>query len=117
MKIFTGASGKPIDRKTAMALAGINLLATPGLGTLLAGRWFAAVGQLAFSVAGFLLVNLWFFELFQSLANGSGGGPAWHWQIGVALFAIGWIASAVTSYNLVQNANTQTPPKLDGTRE
>ncbi len=116
MKIFSGASGKPIDRATALALTGLNLLATPGLGTVLAGRWLAGAAQLALSVSGFVLVNLWFFELFKSLIASAEPAPAWHWQAGVALFGLAWIASAWTSLDLVKKASPPTPPKLDGTR-
>ena len=40
----------------------LNLLATPGLGSLLCGRWIAGTGQLLLSVAGFALVIVWFFK-------------------------------------------------------
>ena len=47
---------KPVSRTTAHNAALLNQLATPGLGSLMAGRWLAGVGQLALAVAGFVMV-------------------------------------------------------------
>lgn len=98
-----------------MGLAGLNLLATPGLGTILAGRVFAGALQLVAACAGFVLILKWFYSLFQTALAGSGSAPSWEWQSGLALFVIGWLASAWSSLNFVRAASSQTPPKLDGT--
>jgi len=100
-----------------MALAGINLLATPGLGTILAGRFFSGLFQLAAAGAGFLLIMKWFYGLFQTLVDASGAAPSWEWELGVLLFVIGWLGSLWSSVNLVRVASVNeitTPPKLDG---
>ena len=119
MKIFLGAKNKPLDRKSAMALAAINLLATPGLGTIMAGRWLAGLSQLAFASAGFLLVMKWFYSLFQSALEGRGFAASTELKFGILLFVIGWLASGWSSVSLVRAASgpnqpTATPPKLDG---
>lgn len=100
---------------TARGLAGVNLIATPGLGTILAGRWLAGLCQLAFAGSGFLLIMLWFWTLFKGMVGGGSSGPAWEWQFGVALFAGGWFGSLWSSLDIVRQASAQTPPKLDGT--
>ena len=53
---------KPVSRAKAKNAAMLNLLATPGLGSLLCGRWFAGTGQLVLAVAGFALVVVWFLK-------------------------------------------------------
>src|ERR1041384_1193415 len=114
MKTFLGAKSKTLDRKSAMALAGLNLLATPGLGTIMAGRLFAGLLQLAAAAGGFLLLMKWFWTLFQSMMAGGTFAPSWEWQLGLLLFILGWLGSAWSSLNFVRAASSQTPPKLDG---
>src|SRR5688572_8450340 len=116
MKTFLGAKNKPVDRKMAMGVAAINLLATPGLGTIMAGRIFAGLLQLAFAGAGFLLIIMWFVALFRSLAGTGAAGPAWYWQLGLSSFLVGWLGSLWTSLDLIRKTSAATPPKLDGTR-
>ena len=48
---------KPVSRAKAKNAAMLNLLATPGLGSLLCGRWIAGIGQLALAFAGFAIVH------------------------------------------------------------
>ena len=118
MKTFLGLKNKTIDRDTAMGLAGINLLATPGLGTILAGRMFVGAIQLACAGAGFLLVIKWFYGYFTAGLNGTPFPSGREWQLGLLLFAIAWLASLWSSVNLIRAAPRQTPPplppKLDG---
>lgn len=117
MKTFLVGKNRPLDRKTAMGLAGINLLVTPGLGTMMAGRFVVGAIQVAIAGAGFLLIMKWFYSLFRAAIAGSGWGPAWEWQLGACLFGIGWLASLWSSVNLVRAApekGLSTPPKLNG---
>jgi hypothetical protein len=119
MKISLAGKSKKLDRNAAMALAGINLLATPGLGTIMAGRVFSGALELAAAGAGFLLIMKWFYSLFQTAVSGGGSAPSWEWQAGLLLFIAGWIGSAWSSVNFVRAASsttttTPTPPKLDG---
>ena len=113
MKTFSAEKNKVIDRNSAKALAAINMLVTPGLGTIMAGRPFTGAFQLVAAVGGFLLLLKWLYSLIQSAASGT-PVPSWEWQSGLALFLIGWIGSAWSSLNLVRKAALQTPPKLDG---
>ena len=122
MKIFSVAKNKKLDRNSAMALAGLNLLATPGLGTILAGRFFVGALQLAAAASGFLLIMKWFYDLIQTAFTGTVSAPSWEWRSGVLFFLAGWLAAAWSSYNFVRAASAQatpqrslqTPPKLDG---
>jgi protein-S-isoprenylcysteine O-methyltransferase Ste14 len=117
MKTFSGAGGKPLDRKKAQACAWINLLATPGLGTIMAGRLFVGLIQLAAAIAGFLLIMKWFYAMFRTMVEASGSAPSWEWQAGALLFLIGWLGSLWSSVNFVRAASANaipTPPKLDG---
>jgi hypothetical protein len=117
MKTFLGGKSKALDRKAALALAGINLLATPGLGTIMAGRVISGVLELAAAGVGFLLLMKWCYALFQTMVDGSGSAPSWEWQAGLLLFLVGWLASLWSSINFVKAASAHpvaTPPKLDG---
>lgn len=111
-----------------MALAGINLLATPGLGTILAGKFMRGLIELALSVSGFAFIIAWMFKAFFAMvavaADTNNGGPAdsysFLWKIGVPMFAAGWLISAWSSILFIQEASKMappkipTPPKLDG---
>jgi hypothetical protein len=115
MKIFSGAKGKKLDRGAAMACVGINLLATPGLGTIIAGRFFVGALQLLVACAGFCLIIGWFYYLFQATLELAPTGHAWMWQSGLAFFAAGWLGALWSSLGIVREAKSTIPPKLDGT--
>src|SRR5687768_15492093 len=104
MKTFLGEKNKVIDRQAAMALAGVNLLVTPGMGTMMAGRFFMGALQLAFAGAGFLLILKWAYALFRAALAGTSWGPAWEWQLGACLFGIGWLGALWSSVNLLRAA-------------
>ena len=57
---------KKISRSQARNAVLLNQLGTPGLGSLIAGRWFEGVLQLLIFLAGFALFCLW---AFRSLAQ------------------------------------------------
>jgi len=108
----------------------LNLLATPGLGSFLCGRWIAGTGQLVLAVAGFTLVVVWFLkEMIPYYGLMFGDEPPHLPSLkmlgdGSALFAASWVWSAVTSLGLLREAsannlqslkNSAVPPmpKLD----
>ena len=115
MKIFSAGKGKPLDRNAAMALAALNLLATPGLGTILAGKFFAGLAQLTAAVGGCGLILAWYYALLRDIVMDAPRGPAWIGLTGLSLFGIGWLGSLWSSLNFVREASSRTPPKLDGT--
>ena len=124
----------PLTVVRAWTCLGVNLLATPGLGSVMGGRRGVGRAQLYFSVAGFFLIVIWMFKLcFGIMASQinetpsvpipraprlttppdhpsqinetpSVPIPAWWWQLGVGLFGIGWVWSLITSLSLVAEA-------------
>jgi TM2 domain-containing membrane protein YozV len=105
---------KTVNRTAARNAALVNQFATPGLGSLMAGRWLAGVGQLLLAVAGFVLVIVWFFETIVRLYDQIDNSPALHsvariGETGAALFVIAWFWALVTSISLVMRAKSAEP--------
>ncbi|MFO1475784.1 MAG: hypothetical protein U1F98_03925 [Verrucomicrobiota bacterium] len=95
----------------------MNLLATPGLGSILVGRVFVGSAQLLLALAGFLLVLLWFaLTLAQaySLANLGESGPVQSYGryglAGLLLFAAAWLWSLATGLRLWLQTAEAPPP-------
>jgi 4a-hydroxytetrahydrobiopterin dehydratase len=87
----------------------LNLFATPGLGSLTAGRWFEGAGQLVLALAGFVLIMWWFVQEMHQLYGQINGdvpvrpiGSILMW--GAILFALAWVWSLVTSLSLLRGA-------------
>ncbi len=105
---------KPLSSAAARNAVLINLLATPGLGTLMAGRLVVGVGQLILALAGFGFIVVWFVALLrQYYGQISGDVPvtpiAWLGQTGAGLFIAAWCWSLVTSISLVREARRNAP--------
>jgi hypothetical protein len=119
MRTSTGA--KPLDRTRARNCFLINQFATPGLGSLMAGRLVAGIGQILVAVAGFALVMLWFVlrmsQLYdQIVSDAEPKSVAWAGEAGAAVFAAAWLWSLVTSLSILREARTSQPaatPKLE----
>jgi hypothetical protein len=115
MKPFSPVRGrKPLSAAAARNAVLINLLATPGLGTLMAGRIVVGVGQLILAVAGFGFLVLWFVALLrQYYGQISGDVPvtpiAWLGESGAVIFLAAWSWSLVTSISLVREARRNAP--------
>jgi hypothetical protein len=116
----TSSGAKPLDRAKARNCFLINQFATPGLGSLMAGRLVAGIGQLFVAVAGFVLVMLWFAlrmaQVYNEVVNDAQPkSAAWAGEAGAALFAAAWLWSLVTSLSVLREARTSgpaPPPKL-----
>ena len=110
MKLFS-PKGKPLSRATAKNAALLNLLATPGLGSLIARRWIAGGGQLLLAVAGFILIMVWFFEEiipYYRLMFSDAPPHLTNLKMlaaGAILFLLAWLWSAVTSLSLLREAS------------
>jgi 4a-hydroxytetrahydrobiopterin dehydratase len=109
MKLFSPKHG-PVSRARAKNAALLNLLATPGLGSLIARRWIAGGGQLFLAVVGFTLFVVWFVKVMAQLYGQISGDvpvrPVWNYLItGLVLFGIAWLWSAVTSISLLREAS------------
>ena len=92
-----------------------NLFATPGLGSLMARRFFAGIGQVLLSLAGFVLIVGWIFELchrifLQQLEEPVPPGSfGWLGKWGLILFGAGWLWSLATSLSLLYQAKSERP--------
>ncbi len=105
---------KVVSRTAARNAALVNQFATPGLGSLMAGRWLAGFGQLLLAVAGFVLVVMWVLETMARLYDQLDGDPTPHpvsriGEAGTVLFVVAWFWALVTSINLVLRAKSDEP--------
>jgi 4a-hydroxytetrahydrobiopterin dehydratase len=101
---------KKTSRAKARNAALLNQLATPGLGSLIAGRWFAGTGQFILSIAGFALVMVWFIREMKQFYGQINGDVAvqpigWILVVGTILFVVAWLWSLVTSASLMREAS------------
>jgi hypothetical protein len=108
---------KVVSRTAAWNAALVNQFATPGLGSLMAGRWVAGIGQLLLAVAGFVLVLVWFCDvMIQYYGQISGNVQlhpvGWVGELGAVVFGAAWLWSLVTSINLVVRAGSEEPAGL-----
>lgn len=116
---FRRPSGRPLDRSTARNSVLINQLATPGLGSLLAGRWVAGVGQLLLAVAGFVMVVAWFvavmIQMYRQINGDNAPKPVgWLGEAGAGTFAAAWLWALVTSFSLLRESKDtpDAPPPI-----
>ena len=118
MRLLTPVRG-PVTRAKARNAALVNQLATPGLGSLLAGRRWVGAGQLLVAVAGFVMVLVWFgalmTQMYQEVANDAPHrSVAWIGGLGAALFGAAWFWSLFTSLSILQEGrqtgDAQPPP-------
>ena len=116
---MTVRPNRPISRARAASCALVNLAATPGLGSLMARRIVAGIGQLLLGLLGFILIVGWMFELFHRVFLQQFGDPVppdssgWMWKWGLLFFGAGWLWSLVTSLSLLRQAKAdgQVEPK------
>ena len=120
MPMKTSSAERGLSRVKARNCALINQLATPGLGSLMAGRYLVGTGQLLLAVGGAGFVIGWFVAVMaQTVQQLDGDAPpksvAWLGEIGALLFAISWLWALVTSLSLLRHAQpeeTRVPPKI-----
>ena|ERR1035437_2835805 len=123
MRMRISSGSKPLNSTTARNCFLVNQCATPGLGSLMAGRRLAGIGQLLVAVAGFALVIGWFvlnsIQTYNQVVNDAepksvaGLGLA-----GAAVFIAAWLWSLVTSLSVLREARANerklvTPPLSD----
>jgi hypothetical protein len=121
---FPQPGRKPLDTSGAWKAALVNQCATPGLGSLMAGRWFAGSGQLVVAVAGFVLVVVWFFKVMiqyygQITGDVQPHPVGWIGITGGILFVASWFWALVTSISLFfearRNAAAEPFGNIDST--
>jgi len=110
----TSSAGRGLSRAAARNYALINQLATPGLGSLMGGRYVAGTGQLLLALIGFGFVVAWFVLLLRQVyrqidTDLPGPSVAWLGEIGGVIFAAAWAWSLVTSLALLRQANPDEP--------
>lgn len=111
---FPQPTQKPASLSAARNAAVVNQLATPGLGSLMAGRWIAGIGQLVLAVSGFVMVVVWFFavmiQYYGQIAGDTVVRPVgWIGEIGAILFVAAWLWALVTSVSLLRVAQANGP--------
>ncbi len=99
---------KQISPAKAVTCVVINQCATPGLGSLLAGRVTAGIGQLILAVIGFGLI-VWWIACFSynRIRVATGDEPiktpyGWAGKWGVIAFMIGWSWALLTSLSVLR---------------
>src|SRR5206468_2499086 len=106
---FRRQPGQPLNRSSARNCALINQLATPGLGSLMAGRLVAGIGQLLLAVAGFAMFMGWFalvlVQFYTQMSDASETKSiGWLGKTGGLAFAVAWLWSLVTSLSILREA-------------
>jgi 4a-hydroxytetrahydrobiopterin dehydratase len=121
MKPFS-ANRKPLNRAKARNATLLNQLGTPGLGSLMAGRWIAGSGQLILCVAGGALLFTWFFKIlfryYGLMFPGEGQTEqphpiGWMGAAGGILIAVSWFWAAATSFSLIREASSGSSRSLE----
>jgi len=113
MKPFS-ANRKTLSRAKARNATLVNLFATPGLGSLMCGRWLEGLGQLFLALAGCALILIWFFKIifrYYGLMFSDESMPSpnvgWIGGAGGILLAVSWLWSLVTSLRLMHEATNE----------
>lgn len=108
MKLFSTGKNSGATVRNAVLL---NLLAAPGLGSLVARRWLEGLGQLLLSLVGFVLMVIWFvremtlyYSQMFSEAPVRPIGFAMLW-IGTVFFLLAWTWSLVTCISLARESS------------
>lgn len=114
MPTKTSSARKLLSPSTARNAALVNQLATPGLGTLMAGRIVTGIGQLVLALVGFGFFVTWFVALLIQFYGQIEGDVAvrpvgWLAQAGAGLFIAAWCWSLVTSVSLIREARRNAP--------
>lgn len=109
---------RPLSHAKAKNAALLNLLATPGLGSLLCRRWIAGTGQLLLAIAGFALVFAFFvnemIEYYGQITGDVKVRPVgWMLESGSIVFATAWLWSAITSFGLLREASSRALQSLE----
>jgi len=100
---------------TALA---INLGATPGLGSFVAGHRVVGLFQMGLAVSGFIAILAWFWGLLRGAWESVQAGGSISWPpaqaliVGCALFAGAWLWSMVTSLQILRDLRKTRPPIL-----
>jgi hypothetical protein len=92
----------------------LNLLATPGLGSVIAGHRLAGAGQLLLAFGGFVLIMTWFFKIMYAYYQQINGGPigfnpAPYGIAGALVFTGSWLWALFTSIQITRENRQPLP--------
>jgi 4a-hydroxytetrahydrobiopterin dehydratase len=95
----------------------LNILMFPGLGSLLAGRRVAGIGQIALVSAGSVLLFVWLYKILSQyydlmFSDVKPEPVGWIGITGGILFVISWLWASVTSLSLFREAASQESQSL-----
>jgi hypothetical protein len=110
---------KPLNRTTARNCFLVNQCATPGLGSLMAGRRVEGIGQLLLAVGGFVMVVAWFvllvLQMYEQFVNGTEPkSVARLGEVGAVVFIAAWLWSLVTSLSVLREARANEGKSVAG---
>lgn len=106
----TSSAGKGLSRAKARNSVLINQLGTPGLGSIMAGRYVAGFGQLVLFLTGFCLFVGWFvlrmIHVYHQMNEDAAPPFSFGWMAvaGAGLAAASWLWALVTSLSLMREA-------------
>ena len=114
---------KPLTPTSARNAALVNQLATPGLGTLMLGKFALGCCQLALALGGFAFVMVWFIAMIVQYNGQISGNVAvkpvgWIGITGAILFVASWCWSLTTSIGFIREAKRSpqhlpaVPPRI-----
>ena len=117
MPMKTSSGAAPLSRTKARNCVLINQLATPGLGSIMAGRRVAGAGQLLLAVAGFVMVIGWFvlnaINTYNQIVNDAEPkSAAWLGEAGGLTFLAAWVWAWVTSLQILRSVQEKEPARL-----
>lgn len=112
MLMKPSSARKKVSRSQARNAALLNQLGTPGLGSLLAGRYVEGGLQLLLFLGGFVLFCMWAFrslaQYYQMMFNDAPKTAPGNVSLalaGVGICALAWVWSLMTSLSLLRAAS------------
>lgn len=103
------APGQPVGTGRAWGCLALNLLVTPGFGSVLGGWPRSGIVQSLLALAGVTSFGAWVFGVLRQFYGAWEHDVAaevtwWPMFLGLALFAIAWVWGAITGMLILQSA-------------
>lgn len=108
---------KPLTVASARNAALVNLLVTPGLGTLMVSKIALGLAQLALAFVGFGVMLVWFLAVMRQYYGQITGNVevkpvGWIGIVGAGLFLGAWIWSLITSIGIILQARREATIRM-----
>lgn len=110
MQLSKQHAPKQIDPAKALVCFVINVFATPGLGSLIAGRVAVGIVQFTLGIIGAGLIVGWITCLvWDNIRIAAGEAPikmpySWAGKYGVIVFGLAWLWALITSISILREA-------------